>query len=194
MQPTSPSVFENHFHNLSYGVTLDIPFRNRSAQADAVRAWLARRPYQLKMQDVKNQDVWDVNKAVSAITQATDSLVASLKLDELAHRVLELRQNKVTQGSATAEDVIAEQQNLSIAEGHVVRARATYAKALIQEPFSTGITLHCQRMSVGKATEYPILWALLNRPIREPDLGTADSACRISTPKPPSENQDTLSQ
>lgn len=141
MQPTSPSVFENHFHNLSYGVTLDIPFRNRSAQADAVRAWLARRPYQLKMQDVKNQDVWDVNKAVSAITQATDSLDASLKLDELAHRVLELRQNKVTQGSATAEDVIAEQQNLSIAEGHVVRARATYAKALIQYEEATGTLL-----------------------------------------------------
>ena len=36
MQPTSPSVFENHFHNLSYGVTLDIPFRNRSAQAQIV--------------------------------------------------------------------------------------------------------------------------------------------------------------
>jgi outer membrane protein TolC len=93
------------------------------------------------MQDVKNQDVWDVNKAVSAITQATDSLVASLKLDELAHRVLELRQNKVTQGSATAEDVIAEQQNLSIAEGHVVRARATYAKALIQYEEATGTLL-----------------------------------------------------
>ena len=141
MRPTFASIFENNFPNLSYGVTLDVPFRNRSAQADAARALLEQRRYQLKMQDAKNQAVWDVNKAVSAITQATDSLDATLKLDKLAHLVLKLQQKKFTQGSATAEDVITEQQNLSIAEGHVVRARATYAKALIQYEEATGTLL-----------------------------------------------------
>jgi hypothetical protein len=94
MRPTFASIFENNFPNLSYGVTLDLPIRNRTTQADAARALLEPRRFQVRMQDVRNQTVWDVNKAMSAVTQARDSLDATLKLVGLAHQVLELQQNK----------------------------------------------------------------------------------------------------
>jgi outer membrane protein TolC len=86
MRPTFANVFENNFPNLSYGVTLDLPIRNRTAQADAARALLEQDRYQVRMQDAKNQTVWDVNKAVSAVTQARDSLDATVTLVKLAHR------------------------------------------------------------------------------------------------------------
>jgi outer membrane protein len=85
LRPTFASVFENKFPNLSYGVTLDLPIRNRTAQADASRALHEQRRFQVRMQDAKNQTVWDVNKAISAVTQARDSLDATLKLVKLAH-------------------------------------------------------------------------------------------------------------
>ena len=151
MRPTFANVFENNFPNLSYGVTLDLPIRNRTAQADAARSLLEQRRFQVRMQDARNQTVWDVNKAISAVTQARDSLAATLKLVKLAHQVLELQQNKFTQALATAEDVIADQQNLSIAEGHVVRARAAYAKALIQYEEATGTLLDRHHIALSEA-------------------------------------------
>ena len=153
MRPTFAGVFENNFPNLSYGVTLDLPIRNRAAQADAARALLEQRRFQVKMQDAKNQTVWDVNKAVSAVTQARDSLDAALKLVKLAHQVLEMQQKKFTLTLATAEEVITEQQNLSIAEGHVIRAQAAYAKALIQYEEATGTLLERHHIALSEAID-----------------------------------------
>ena len=151
MRPTFASVFNDNFPNLSYGVTLDLPIRNRAAQADAARALLEQGRFQAKMQDAKNQAVWDVSKAVSAVTQARDSLDASLKLVKLAHQVVEMQQKKFTDTLATAEEVITEQQNLSIAEGHVIRARATYAKALIQYEEAAGTLLERHHIALSEA-------------------------------------------
>jgi outer membrane protein TolC len=153
MRPTFANIFENNFPNLSYGVTLDLPIRNRTAQADAARALLEQRRFQVRMQDARNQTVWDVNKAISAVTQARDSLDATLKLAKLAHQVLELQQNNFTQALATTEDVITDQQNLSIAEGHVVRDRASYAKALIQYEEASGTLLDRHHIALSEAIE-----------------------------------------
>jgi outer membrane protein len=153
MRPTFASVFNDNFPNLSYGVTLGLPIRNRAAQADAARALLEQGRFQVKMQDAKNQAVWDVNKAVSAVTQARDSLDAALKLVKLAHQVVEMQQKKFTEALATAEEVITEQQNLSIAEGHVIRARATYAKALIQYEEATGTLLDRHHIALSEAVD-----------------------------------------
>jgi outer membrane protein TolC len=153
MRPTFTNVFENNFPNLSYGVTLDLPIRNRPAQADAARALLEQGRFQVKMQDAKNQAVWDVNKAVSAVTQARDGLNAALKLVKLARQVVEMQQKKFAEASATAEEVITEQQNLSIAEGHVIRAQATYAKALIQYEEATGTLLERHHIALSEAVD-----------------------------------------
>jgi outer membrane protein len=153
MRPTFANVFDGNFPNLSYGVTLDLPIRNRTAQADAARALLEQGRYQMRMQDAKNQAVWDVNKAMSAVDQAKDSLDATLKLVKIAHQVLELQQDKFTQAVIPAEDVITDQQNLSIAEGHVVRARAAYAKALIQYEEATGTLLDRHHIALSEAVD-----------------------------------------
>ena len=74
LRPTFANIFQNDYPNFSYGVSLGIPIRNRTAQADAARAVLEQRQLQMKLQDAKNQAVWDVSKAVSAVQQARASL------------------------------------------------------------------------------------------------------------------------
>jgi outer membrane protein TolC len=151
--PTFANVFQNDYPNLSYGVQLGIPFRNRTAQADAARAVLEQRQLQMKLQDAKNQAVWDVSKAVSAVQQARSTLDATLKLAAVTRQVLGMEQQKFTLASATVEDVITAQRNLATAEGNVVRDRAAYAKALIQYEQATGTLLDRNNIALSEAVE-----------------------------------------
>jgi outer membrane protein TolC len=55
--------------------------------------------------------------------------------------------------SATVEDVITAQQNVAIAQGHVVRAHAIYAKALIQYEQATGTLLERNKIEMSEAVD-----------------------------------------
>jgi outer membrane protein TolC len=153
LRPTFANVFANDYPNISYGVQVGIPFRNRQAQADAARALLEQRQLQMKLQDAKNQAVWDVSKAVSAVQQARATLDATLKLAAVSRQVLDMQQQKFTLASATVEDVITAQRNLATAEGNVVRDRAAYAKALIQYEQATGTLLDRNNIALSEAVE-----------------------------------------
>jgi outer membrane protein TolC len=153
LRPTFGNVFANDYPNIQYGLSVGIPFRNRQAQADAARALLEQRQLQMKLQDAKNQAVWDVSKAVSAVQQARSTLDATLKLAAVSRQVLEMQQQKFTLASATVEDVITAQRNLATAEGNVVKDRAAYAKALIQYEVATGTLLDRNNISLSEAVE-----------------------------------------
>jgi outer membrane protein TolC len=153
LRPTFNNVFQNDYPNLSYGVQIGIPFRNRTAQADAARAVLEQRQLQMKLQDAKNQAVWDVSKAVSAVEQARATLDATLKVAAVSRQVLDMDQQKFTLAAATVEDVITAQRNLATAEGNVVRDRAAYAKALIQYEQATGTLLDRNNIALSEAVE-----------------------------------------
>lgn len=153
LRPTFTNILHNDFPNYSYGITLDLPIRNRTAQGDAARAQLEQRRLQLKLQDAMNQAVWDVNKAVSAVRQARDQFESVLKLEKLTREVLEMQQKRFTLGSDTVEDVITAQRNLAVAEGHVVKARANYARTLIQYEQATGTLLERNNIEMSDAVD-----------------------------------------
>ena len=153
LRPTFANVFQNEYPNIQYGVTLGIPIRNRTAQADAARALLEQRQLQMKLQDAKNQAVWGVSKAVSAVEQAKSQLDAALNLAAISRQVLGMQQQKFTLASATVEDVIIAQTNLANAQGTVVTARAAYAKALIQFEQATGTLLERNNINLSEAVQ-----------------------------------------
>jgi len=153
LRPTIANIFENDFPNLSSGIELNLPIRSRTAQADGARALLEQRQLQMKLQDAKNQAVWDVSKAVSAVLQARSALDATLKLAIVSRQVLDMQQQKFTLASATVEDVITAQRNLATAEGNVVRDRAAYAKALIQYEQVTGTLVDRNNIELSEAVE-----------------------------------------
>jgi len=151
LRTTFSNIFDGAYPNLSYGVQIGLPFRNRTAQADAARAVLEQRQLEMKLQDAKNQAVWDVSKAVSAVEQARSTLNATLKVAAVSRQVLDMQQQKFTLASATVEDVITAQRNLATAEGNVVRDRAAYAKALIQFEQATGTLLERNHIEMSEA-------------------------------------------
>jgi outer membrane protein TolC len=151
LRPTLTNIFHGEFPNYSFGVKLDVPLRNRTGQADAERALLEQRRLQVRLQNTKNQTVWDVNKAWKGVNQSRDQLEATLKLVTLSRQVLEMQQQKFALTACTMEEVIASQQNLAIAQGHVVKAHATYAKALIQYEQATGTLLEKNKIDMSEA-------------------------------------------
>jgi outer membrane protein TolC len=153
LRSTFGNIFANDYPNISYGVQVGLPLRNRVAQADAARALLEQRQLQMQLQDAKNQAVWDVSKAVSAVEQAKSQLDAALNLAAISRQVLGMQQQKFTLASATVEDVITAQRNLATAEGNVVKARATYAKALIQYEQATGTLLERNKIELADAVD-----------------------------------------
>ena len=148
---TFSNIFANDYPNLAYGVQLTFPIRNRIAQADAARALIEQRQLQMTLQQAKNQAVWDVAKAVSAVEQTKSQLDAATNLEEISRQVLGMQQQKFTLASATVEDVITAQTNLANAQGSVVAARAAYAKALIQYEQAAGTLLERNNINLSEA-------------------------------------------
>lgn len=142
-------LFRNRYPAYSYGVSLNIPIRNREAQADAARALLEQRQLQMSLQEAQNQAVWDVSKAVAAVQQARGQLDAAAKVSVLARQTLSMEHTKFTVGQATVQEVINAQGVLATAEGNQVKQEAAYAKALVQFEQATGTIL--KRNNIGLA-------------------------------------------
>ena len=175
--PTFTNIFDGDYPNFSYGLTLNLPIRNRTAQADAERALLEQRQLQTKLQDAKNQAVWNVSDALSAVEQARGQLASAQKLVKLARQVLDIRHQKSAIPSADVEDAITSQRNLTVAEARVVEARATYAKSLIRYEVATGILLDRNNITLSEAIEGGV--------DKESDAsGTPDQQIRRGTAQP----------
>ena len=146
-------VFRGNFPDYSFGMTLRIPLRNRSAQADAARALLEERQLRVQMQKTKNQIEQDVRNAEIAITQAKAQIAAASKAVTLSQQTLDAEQKKFQLGESTVFLVIQAQRDLAAAEVREVQARSAYAKALTQFSQATGTTLAKNNIELNEAKE-----------------------------------------
>ena len=141
------------FPDYSFGITLTVPIRNRSAQADAVRALLEQRQLQAQMQKTKNQIAQEVRNAEISMIQAKAQIEASQKAVVLAKQTLDAEQKKFQLGESTVFLVIQAQRDVVAAEVREVQARALYAKALTEFAQATGTTLSKHRVELNDALQ-----------------------------------------
>lgn len=149
-----------NFPDYSFGVTLQVPIRNRAAQADAARALLEERQLRTQAQLTLNRIAQEVRNAEIALTQAKAQIDAARKAVVLAERTLDAEQKKFQLGESTVFLVIQAQRDLVAAEVRAVQARSVYAKALTQFAQATGTTLTKHKVEVddaltGKVTRPP---------------------------------------
>lgn len=144
---------QGQFPDYSFGVSLQIPIRNRSAQADAARALLEERQLRVQMQRSKNQVAQEVRNAEIAVIQAKAQIQAARKAAILARQTLDAEQKKFQLGESTVFLVIQAQRDLVVAEVREVLARSTYAKAITQFAQATGTTLEKNNIRLGEALE-----------------------------------------
>lgn len=144
-------VFRRDFPNYSAGFTLNIPFRNRQAQADYVTDQLQLRQAELKLQRSANQVTVDVKTALIGVQQARARYETAVDTRKLGEQSLKDEQNRFQHGVSSVTLVIQAQRDLANDEDSEVQAMANYTHAKIAFDMAMGRTLDVNHVSMQEA-------------------------------------------
>ncbi|HUJ94636.1 MAG TPA: TolC family protein [Terriglobales bacterium] len=123
------------------GVTLTIPIRNRTAQADQVRAVLEFRQAQMRLQQLENQVRIEVRNAEFALRQNRAAVKSAQAAVDFSRQTLDSEQKKLAAGVSTPTTVLQDQAALTTVESNLVSAMAAYEKSRVELDRATGLLL-----------------------------------------------------
>jgi outer membrane protein len=123
------------------GLTLNIPIRNRSADALQVRAQLEYRQAQMREQQIENQIRIEVRNAQFTLQQNRAAVAAAQAAVELGRQSLDAEQKKLNLGASTSTLVLQNESVLATNESNLVSAMAAYEKSRIELDRATGLLL-----------------------------------------------------
>jgi outer membrane protein TolC len=135
------NLFNSTAPDKGMGLQVNIPIRNRSAQADQMRSELELRQAEMRLQQLQNQVAIQVRNAQFAMQQDRAQVEAADKALELAQQSLEAEQKKYALGASTNFNVLQTETDLATADSNLVQARSTYEKARVELDRVTGYTL-----------------------------------------------------
>jgi outer membrane protein len=145
------SVFHNNFPDYQVSLNVQIPIRNRSAQADNQRAILTQHQLEAQLQQLKNAALLDVRNTYIALTQDRAQVDAASKARELQQQTFEAEQKKYQLGASTVFLVIQTQRDLIAAQGTELRALANLVEAKANYERAVGRTLEVNRVTIADA-------------------------------------------
>jgi len=144
-------VFRSQFPSFLAQLTLNLPLRNRSAQADNARALLVQRQLETQMQQLKNAALLDVRNTYIALTQDRAQVAAASKARELQQQTFDAEQKKYRLGASTVYNVILTQRDLITAQGTELRALANLEEAKASYERALGRTLEVNHVTIAEA-------------------------------------------
>jgi outer membrane protein len=155
-------IFGRNFPNYSLTVSLTVPIRNRSAQADYVTDQLNYRQQQIQdrqlMVNIK-QNVINARIVLSQARAAYDTSVEARKLQEQTYNG---QRRKYELGTATILDVVIGQRDLTTRELAEVNAKSQYIHAQVNMQNVMGQILKAYNVDLEQARQGQVG--------REPDL------------------------
>ena len=126
------TVLANTLNNTSpdwaVGVNLQIPLRNRTAQADQVRSQMEYRQSQMRMQQLYTQIRIQVINVVYALTNDRAAVQSAQTARDYAAQALDAEQKKYRLGASTTANVLQMERNLAASEDNMISADAAYAR------------------------------------------------------------------
>ena len=133
------------------GLTLNIPLRNRQAQADQVRAELELRQAEVRLHQLENQVRIEVRNAQFDVKQNRAAVQAAQSAVDLARQTLDADQQKLRVGLTTSTAILQDVSTLTTSESNLVSAKAAYEKSRIELERSTGLLLDDNGISIDEA-------------------------------------------
>jgi outer membrane protein len=125
------TLYNQNFPSYSLGLTLNIPLRNRAAQAASAQAQLQQRESLLSVQALKNTIAESVRNAQIAVQQGLANVQAAEKAVQLAQESLNAEQKKFQYGTSTDYNVILQERDLATAQGNEIQAKAGLLEAVV---------------------------------------------------------------
>jgi outer membrane protein TolC len=144
-------LFHNRFPDYSAQLTLSLPLRNRSAQADSARAILTQRQQEMTLQQLKNAALLDVRNTYIALTQDRAQVDAASEARQLQQETFDAEQKKYRLGASTVYNVILTQRDLIAAQGTELRALANLEEAKANYERALGRTLEVNHVNIADA-------------------------------------------
>ncbi|MGB8597263.1 MAG: TolC family protein [Candidatus Sulfotelmatobacter sp.] len=169
------------------GLTLNIPLRNREAQANQVRAELEYRQAQVRLHQLENQVRIEVRNAQFDVRQNRASVQAAQYAVDFARQTLDADQQKLKVGLTTTTAILQDASVLTTSESNLVSAKAAYEKSCIELDRATGLLLDHSNIDVGEATRGQVT-RLPNVPYVAPrrDVSPAGTnPSQATSPQPP---------
>jgi outer membrane protein TolC len=123
------------------GLSLNIPLRNREAQANQVRADLEYRQAQVRLHQLENQVRIEVRNAQFDVRQNRASVKAAQDAVDFARQTLDADQQKLKVGLTTTTAILQDASVLTTSESNLVSAKAAYEKSRIELDRATGLLL-----------------------------------------------------
>lgn len=150
------------------GLNVNVPIRNRAAQADQVRSELEYRQAQVRLQQLQNQIAIQVRNAQFTVQQNRARVDAAISARQLASESLDAEQKKYALGASTNTLVLQAQRDLAQAESNVVTAMSAYEKSKVELDRVMGLTLTHNGIEIadaenGKVTRMPNVPGILPR-------------------------------
>ena len=155
------------------GITVNIPIRNRAAQATQVRSEFEYRQAQLRIQQLENQVRIEVRNAQFGVQQNRASVASAQAAVDLARQSLDAEQKKYALGASTSTLVLQNQAALTQAEVTLVSAKALYEKAEVELDRAIGLLLDHAGILIadaerGQVTHMPNIPHVASRPADQP--------------------------
>jgi outer membrane protein len=135
------------------GLQLNIPLRNRAAQAVQIRSELEYQQAQMRLQQIENQISIEVRNAQFGVEQNRASVASAKAAVDYARQSLDAEQKKYQFGTSTTTLVLQTQSALATAESTLTSAMAAYEKSRIELDRATGVTLDHNGISIDDAAK-----------------------------------------
>ena len=133
------------------GLTLNIPLRNRAAQANQVRSQLEYRQAQVRLHQLENQIRIEVRNAQFDVKQNRAAVQAAQSALDLARQTFDADQQKLKVGLTTQTAILQDASTLTGSESNLVSAKAAYEKSRIELDRATGLLLDHSGIDVAEA-------------------------------------------
>jgi outer membrane protein len=143
-------LFSYNYSGYSAGISVQIPLRNRAAQADNARAANEKRIAENRITAQAQQIALEVRNALTQVDMNKARIEAAQKARELAERRLDAEQKKFDLGASTIRFVLEEQRNVAQAQTDEIQSLINYTKSVVDFDRATGMTLKKNNIEIEK--------------------------------------------
>jgi outer membrane protein len=164
------------------GIQLNIPIRNRAAQATQIRSELEYQQAQMALQQAENRINIEVRNAQFGVEQNRASVASAQAAVDYAKQSLDAEQKKYQFGTSTTTAVLQTQSALATAESTLMSAMAAYEKSRIELDRAVGTTLDHAGISIDDAAR-----GRVNNVPSVPYVAPRKELPSITPPAPPTE-------
>lgn len=142
------NLFSGDTRNVTAGVTISFPFRNRTAEANLAGARIQRDQLDASFRSQDQAIEMDVRNAAQAVDTARRRVIASRTARESAEQQLAGEEKLYEVGRSTTFLLLERQNSLTAARTNELQAQTDYNKALADLQRATGSTLRINNITV----------------------------------------------